>query len=215
MVSGVLAPVTPALADQRDDFMQLYYNGKSPDQDYDRWRQRKNWTDQDYADWYRRHFKGDVGVAGLFGVQIDADGDVLPAGAAPQMQAAQPAPADDAGAQPQMQSESQPQSQPQPQPQQTFTTRRAPAPQSGGFAQQPDGGPVPEAQFGQDDGSAQQPPQGFSRYDDARPVPEAGGEPGAGGDADWAARCAAKYKSFDPATGNYRAYTGEYRRCEL
>jgi hypothetical protein len=28
-------------------------------------------------------------------------------------------------------------------------------------------------------------------------------------------KCAAKYRSFDPKTGNYRDYSGRYRRCDL
>jgi hypothetical protein len=33
------------------------------------------------------------------------------------------------------------------------------------------------------------------------------------GSAAWNAACAAKYKSFDPATGNYRSYNGKSRPC--
>ena len=49
----------------------------------------------------------------------------------------------------------------------------------------------------------------------AEPAPEAtAGEP-ARGDADWNARCAAKYTSFDPATGTYRSYSGKTKPCRL
>lgn len=33
------------------------------------------------------------------------------------------------------------------------------------------------------------------------------------GSAEWNAHCAAKYKSFDAATGMYKSYTGKMRPC--
>jgi len=33
------------------------------------------------------------------------------------------------------------------------------------------------------------------------------------GSPEWNAQCAAKYKSFDPATGLYRSYSGDMRPC--
>lgn len=33
------------------------------------------------------------------------------------------------------------------------------------------------------------------------------------GTAEWNAYCAAKYNSFDPATGNYTSYSGKTRPC--
>ncbi|MEI2384031.1 BA14K family protein [Breoghania sp. JC706] len=41
-------------------------------------------------------------------------------------------------------------------------------------------------------------------YYRGRPVP---------GSPDWYAYCASKYKSFNPRTGLYLAYSGKYRRC--
>jgi hypothetical protein len=42
----------------------------------------------------------------------------------------------------------------------------------------------------------------------AEPVVEA-----AIGSSEWNALCAAKYKSFDPATGNYTSYRGRVKPC--
>lgn len=49
-------------------------------------------------------------------------------------------------------------------------------------------------------GRAPLPPRGYY----GRPVP---------GTPDWYAYCASKYKSFNPRTGLYLAYSGKYRRC--
>ncbi|PTW61600.1 BA14K-like protein [Breoghania corrubedonensis] len=46
------------------------------------------------------------------------------------------------------------------------------------------------------------PPRGY--YYRGRPAP---------GTPDWYAYCASKYKSFNPRTGRYLAYSGKYRRC--
>ena len=52
----------------------------------------------------------------------------------------------------------------------------------------------------------------------AEPAPEptapaqASSEP-AKGSEEWNAYCAGKYKSFDPATGNYRSFSGKIRPC--
>jgi BA14K-like protein len=41
----------------------------------------------------------------------------------------------------------------------------------------------------------------------ARATPEAKGTP------EWNAACASKYKSFDPATGLYKSYSGQMKPC--
>lgn len=46
----------------------------------------------------------------------------------------------------------------------------------------------------------------------AAPAAVPTGEPGKGS-AEWNAACAAKYKSFDAATGMYKSYTGKQRPC--
>ena len=48
-------------------------------------------------------------------------------------------------------------------------------------------------------------------------VPAAAAEPGepAKGSSQWNARCSAKYNSFDPATGNYKSYSGKTKPCRL
>ena len=38
---------------------------------------------------------------------------------------------------------------------------------------------------------------------------------GSAGASDWIAACSAKYKSFNPSTGNYLGYDGQYHRCNL
>ena len=35
------------------------------------------------------------------------------------------------------------------------------------------------------------------------------------GSADWIAACQAKYRSFNPSTGMYLGYDGDYHRCQL
>ena len=42
----------------------------------------------------------------------------------------------------------------------------------------------------------------------------AGGDPSRGS-AEWNAQCAAKYTSFDPATGMYKSYSGKTKPCRL
>jgi hypothetical protein len=42
---------------------------------------------------------------------------------------------------------------------------------------------------------------------------DAGGEP-AKGTPEWNAYCADKYRSFDPETGMYKAYSGQMRPCK-
>ena len=44
-------------------------------------------------------------------------------------------------------------------------------------------------------------------------LPTANGSPAAG-TAAWLNYCAAKYRSFNPKTGKYLAYSGAYRRCQ-
>jgi hypothetical protein len=35
------------------------------------------------------------------------------------------------------------------------------------------------------------------------------------GTSEWNEACAAKYNSFDPATGNYRSYSGQTKPCRI
>lgn len=50
----------------------------------------------------------------------------------------------------------------------------------------------------------------------APPMPEPGPEVKAGkrGSPGWNARCARRFKSFNPKTGNYKAYSGRMKRCD-
>ncbi len=48
------------------------------------------------------------------------------------------------------------------------------------------------------------------RYEEPAPVNRAPRE----GTQDWLQYCASKYRSFDPQTGMYLAYSGQYRRCQ-
>jgi hypothetical protein len=48
----------------------------------------------------------------------------------------------------------------------------------------------------------------------AAPPPPPAYAPGYGGGADWIAYCSSKYRSFNPATGLYLGYDGQYHPCQ-
>lgn len=66
---------------------------------------------------------------------------------------------------------------------------------------------VPAATYGYYDADGY---QYFDEFEDPR-APVAG--PGVGDRQAWLDYCRSKYRSFNPATGMYRTYSGEYRPC--
>jgi hypothetical protein len=48
----------------------------------------------------------------------------------------------------------------------------------------------------------------------APPPPPVAYAPAYGGGADWIAYCSSKYRSFNPATGLYLGYDGQYHPCQ-
>jgi hypothetical protein len=48
----------------------------------------------------------------------------------------------------------------------------------------------------------------------AAPPPPVAYAPGYGGGGDWLAYCSSKYRSFNPATGLYLGYDGQYHPCQ-
>ncbi len=48
----------------------------------------------------------------------------------------------------------------------------------------------------------------------AAPPPPVAYAPAYGGGGDWLAYCSSKYRSFNPATGLYLGYDGQYHPCQ-